>query len=215
MGRHSETPTEQQPAETWDRFYSESNRVWSGNPNGALVSQVAGLTPGTALELGCGEGADAIWLAERGWTVTGVDVSGVALERAAEHALSAGVSERTGWERHDLALWQPTRNYDLVTALFLHSMIDFPRESILRAAAAAVAPGGALLVVGHASFPPWSEHRPDASDFPSAENVAEALGLAAAGWQVHTASVPGRVATGPEGQTAQLTDSVLLAQRPA
>ncbi|GAA4377447.1 class I SAM-dependent methyltransferase [Paeniglutamicibacter cryotolerans] len=215
MGRHSEAQPEQRPAETWDQFYSESTRIWSGNPNSALVSQVAELSPGTALELGCGEGADAIWLAERGWQVTGIDVSGVALERAAEHALSAGVAESTDWERHDLALWQPSRSYDLVTALFLHSMIDFPREPILRAAAAAVAPGGSLLVVGHESFPPWSEHRPDASDFPPAENVAEALGLAGAGWRVHTASVPGRVATGPEGQAAQLTDSVLLARRPA
>ena len=102
-----------------------------------------------------------------------------------------------------------------MTALFLHSMIDFPREATLRTAAAAVAPGGHLLVVGHESFPPWSEHRPDATDFPSAEIVAESLGLADAGWRIHTASVPGRVASGPEGQTAQLTDSVLLARRPA
>lgn len=215
MGRHSQSPSAQQPEETWDHFYSESTRVWSGKPNAALLSQLTGLTPGSALELGCGEGADAIWLAQQGWTVTGVDVSGIALERAAEHSLAAGVAERTRFERHDLAHWQPTETYDLITALFLHSMIDFPREQILRTAAAAVAPGGTLLVVGHESFPPWSEHKPDATDFPSAQEVARALGLDDAGWSINAASVPGRVATGPEGQSAQLSDSVLLARRPA
>lgn len=215
MGRHSAEQPEQQAAETWDEFYAQSTRVWSGSANTALIARVTELTPGTVLELGCGEGADAMWLAEHGWKVTGIDVSSVALERATEHARAAGLAERISWERHDLTSWQPVGSYDLVTALFLHSMIDFPREDILRAAAAAVSPGGSLLIVGHESFPPWSEHQQDAADFPDAQQLATSLGLTEAGWKIHAQSTPGRVATGPEGQSFQLHDSVLLARRPA
>ncbi|MQA95954.1 MAG: methyltransferase domain-containing protein [Streptosporangiales bacterium] len=106
------------------------------------------LTPGTALDLGCGEGADAIWLAEQGWTVTATDVSKVALDRAAAHARERGVT--VDWRRHDLAESFPEGTYDLVCAFFLHSPVDMPRDGILRSAAAAVAPGGVLLIVGHA-----------------------------------------------------------------
>lgn len=109
------TPTD---AELWDERYRESTRIWSGNPNTALVREVEGLTPGRALDLGCGEGADAVWLARWGWRVTATDISRVALERAAEHAAEAGVRELVDWQFHDLGVsfpegsttWSPPRS---------------------------------------------------------------------------------------------------------
>src|SRR5215467_9291696 len=88
----------------WDERYRSAQRVWSGNPNPQLVAEVADRRPGRALDVGCGEGADAIWLARAGWTVVGADVSGVALERAAQHALHTGpaVAARIEWRQVDL-----------------------------------------------------------------------------------------------------------------
>ncbi len=89
--------------EFWDERYAGSNRVWSGKPNQRLVEQVAGLTPGRAVDVGCGEGADVVWLAQQGWLATGVDVSQVALDRAAQHAEEAGArcSHHLGPRRRD------------------------------------------------------------------------------------------------------------------
>jgi len=99
----------------WDRRYAEQDRMWSGQPNGALVAEVAGLDPGRALDVGCGEGADAIWLAERGWDVTALDVSGVALDRAAGHARDAGVT--VAWTHASLAEAAVSPgSFDLVSA---------------------------------------------------------------------------------------------------
>jgi len=78
----------------WDRRYAEHGQLWSGKPNGTLVAEVAGLTPGRVLDVGCGEGADAVWLTRNGWDVTALEVSGVALERAAAHSLAAGADEQ-------------------------------------------------------------------------------------------------------------------------
>src|SRR3954471_21898208 len=88
---HSPQPVPVTAAE-WDERYTGSPQIWSGNPNGALVAEVAALAPGRALDVGCGEGADAVWLATRGWRVTALDVSEVALDRAAQHARAAGVA---------------------------------------------------------------------------------------------------------------------------
>lgn len=123
--------------------------MWSGRVNPILAREASILTPGTALDLGCGEGADAIWLAQAGWRVTAIDVSTTALERAHEHATEAGVGDRIQCQHHDLAVSFPAGSFDLVSAQFLHSPIEMPRGEILRRAAAAVAPGGSLLVVGH------------------------------------------------------------------
>src|ERR1700749_1635441 len=138
----------------WDARYSSAHSLWSGNPNRQLVAEVggpAGLAPGTALDAGAGEGADAIWLAERGWQVTAVDVSGVALGRAAEHAAKAGdeVAARIRWQREDLREWiPPERAYDLVTSQYLH-LPGTLRSTLLARLAAAVRDGGTLLIVGH------------------------------------------------------------------
>lgn len=214
-------------ADVWEERYG-SARVWSGQANPALVHHVSDLEPGTALDLGSGEGADALWLAERGWRVTGVDVSATALARAAAHAEERGA--RVAWVEADLAEWEPEATYDLVTSFFLHSPVNFPRAQILRNAAAAVAPGGVLLTVGHASFPPWSRHHheshhPDPTEPPSeaaggeagprfptiAQTISEA-GLGR-GWDLLVADNLPREVTGPEGQRATILDSVVKARR--
>ncbi|MGD8166040.1 class I SAM-dependent methyltransferase [Herbiconiux sp. P16] len=150
----------------WEGRYREREQIWSGRPNRALVDVVEALTvmPGRALDLGSGEGADSIWLAEQGWRVTGVDISATALSRAGEHASDREVADRITWVQADLASWIPPTGFDLVSACFLHSPVAFPREEVLRRAAGAVAPGGHLLVVGHAGFPPWSRDAHGAND---------------------------------------------------
>ncbi|GLW66347.1 methyltransferase [Actinomadura rubrobrunea] len=133
----------------WEERYRGGDALWSGNPNPQLVAEAAALRPGRALEAGCGEGADAVWLAERGWRVTGVDFSATALERAAARAEAAGVADRVEWTRADLRTHTPAeRAYDLVSAHYLH-LPPAARRDLFARLAAAVAPGGTLLIVGH------------------------------------------------------------------
>ncbi len=146
--------------------------MWSGDANATLVSDVAALPPTTALDLGCGEGADAIRLAQRGWHVTAVDVSPTALARGAAQAVALSVAERVRFEQHDLTRSFPAGTYDLVSAQFLRSPIEFPRDRILRAAAGAVAPGGRLLVVAHAAFSPGTPEPPPAVRLPTPEMIS-------------------------------------------
>ncbi|WP_430330900.1 class I SAM-dependent methyltransferase [Rhodococcus sp. ACT016] len=135
----------------WNERYRSSHRLWSGNPNPNLVNEVSDLTTTTALDVGCGEGADAIWLAGRGWTVTAIDLSIVAIERAAGHAADAGsdIAERITWQQADLLEWNPgAMGYDLVTSQYVH-LPSGQREVLFRHLADLVAPGGTLLIVGH------------------------------------------------------------------
>lgn len=199
--------------EFWDGRYGESDRIWSGNPNTVLVREATGLEPGTALDLGCGEGADAIWLAQRGWRVTAADISGVALDHAARHAAKAGVADRIDWQRHDLGTSFPAGSFDLVSAHFLHSPGEMPREKILRSAASAVAPGGVLLVVGHAGFPAWEPDPHPEVHFPTPEEVLEALELPDGQWEVLLSEEHQRIQTGPDGQPTTRTDNALKVAR--
>lgn len=216
--RHGSEHESVDAAEFWETRYRtnrrDSGRMWSGSVNATVEQQAAALTPGTALEVGCGEGADALWLAARGWTVTAVDISAAALDVAAAEAARQGLAERITWEQADLTTWQPTAEYDLVTSAFLHSPFDFPREAILRRAASAVAPGGRLLVVGHAAPPPGSghEHQADAPPLPTPDEVLAALELDG-GWSVETNALVERVVARPDGHSATLVDAVLHARR--
>lgn len=141
----------------WDERYSGQGQIWSGEPNVQLVAEASDLTPGTALDLGCGEGGDVIWLARRGWTVTGADFSAAGLARAARLAAEAGVAEATDWLQVDARDFDPDgRTFDLVTSHYLHPP-DGGMVDVVTRLAAAVAPGGHLLVVGHAP-PPNSSH---------------------------------------------------------
>lgn len=195
----------------WDRLYGERGQVWSGRVNAALEREVEGLAPGRALDLGCGEGADALWLAERGWRVTAIDIAQTALERGAAEAARRGLV--VDWRCADLTRALPSGPYDLVSAQFLQSPVALPRDEVLRRAAAEVAPGGALLVVGHAAPPPWSSHQPDPSLMPTAAEVVTRLALPEVAWEAVRVEDVARPAIGPDGEAAELVDSVVLLRR--
>ncbi len=201
------------PAAFWEDRYSGQGQRWSGRANAALVREVSGLRAGSALDLGSGEGGDAIWLAQGGWTVTAVDIAPSALALAARNADATGVGARIRWVEADLAAWRPEETFDLVSAQFLHSPVELPREEILRRAASAVAPGGLLVVVGHGEFPPWSSHPDDGTVLPTPHDVFTALALPEDDWTVLTCALVDREATGPEGTSATLVDSVLTLRR--
>lgn len=133
--------------EDWDRRYLEKELVWSAEPNRFLVEEVGGLTPGRALDLGAGEGRNAIWLAGLGWRVTAVDFSAVALDKAGRIAASRGVE--IDWVNADLGEYRPEpAAFDLVLLLYLH-LPWREMASVLGQARAAVAPGGTFLLIGH------------------------------------------------------------------
>lgn len=155
----------------WDRRYADREQLWSGRPNGALVAEVAGLAPGKVLDVGCGEGADAIWLAGGGWDVTALEVSGVALERAAAHGRNAGVAVR--WVHatlEDAAL--PPASFDLVSAQY-PALRRSPDAVAERALLAAVAPGGTLLLVHHAGMDTRHAHEHDSHEHDSHEHDSD------------------------------------------
>jgi SAM-dependent methyltransferase len=198
----------------WEERYGERDRVWSGRVNVRLAELVDEMTPGRALDLGCGEGADAIWLAERGWRVTAVDISQTALDRAAGEAAAREVPGSIDFQRHDLTESFPEGVFDLVSAQFLHSTVRTDRAAVLRRAAAAVAPGGTLLVVDHSAVPPWAsklDHHHH--EFPSAAQVVESLNLGETQWDRIRVETVDRDAVGPDGQHAVLTDNVIVLRR--
>jgi SAM-dependent methyltransferase len=140
-------PGVQFTAEYWDDRYGSSAQVWSGSPNPHLVTVAGALDPGDALDVGSGEGADAIWLAAAGWRVTGVDISAVALGRAA--GVAGPVGSRITWDVADVLTWvPPVAAYNLVSAQFMH--LPLPAlTSLHERLTAATRPGGTLLVVQH------------------------------------------------------------------
>jgi SAM-dependent methyltransferase len=196
-------------AERWDQRYASSEQIWSGQPNVALVAEVAGLAPGRALDVGCGEGADAVWLAGRGWHVTALDVSRVALERARRHARDANVEVR--WVQGGLVEADlPADSFDLVSAQYA-ALPRTPGNHAERVLLAAVAPGGVLLVVHHADVDreQAKAHGFDPTDYVSPADVAALLD---ADWQVDVDEKrPRNVTTG--GGAHHTHDLVLRAHR--
>jgi SAM-dependent methyltransferase len=201
--------------EFWDARYSSSDQIWSGSPNQGFVEHVSDLEPGTALDVGCGEGADAIWLASRGWRVTAVDVSPVALERAAARASEAGleIAGRISWQQADLLSWDPApARFDLVSAQFVH-LPHAERDALNRRLAAAVRPGGTLLIVGH--HPSDLETTIGRWNLPgllfTSEEVAATLDPD--DWEIVAVAAPERQETDPEGRQVTIRDAVLRARR--
>ncbi|MEV7327771.1 bifunctional NAD(P)/FAD-dependent oxidoreductase/class I SAM-dependent methyltransferase [Micromonospora sp. NPDC093244] len=197
----------------WEERYLSKPAVWSGRPNPQLVAEAADLPPGRALDVGSGEGADAVWLAEQGWRVTAVDISTTALARAAEHADTVGVGDRIEFTHADLRDKPPAEDaYDLVSAQFMHLPPEQRRELFDRLAAA-VAAGGILLIVGHHPSDLWTSarrmHLPDMMY--TAEDVAASLDPSR--WEIVTAEARPRAATDPEGNPVTLHDAVLVARR--
>jgi SAM-dependent methyltransferase len=209
----TDTPAPAPAADFWEARYRDTDRVWSGRPNELLVREAGDLTPGTALDLGCGEGADAVWLAGRGWRVTGVDISATALERAAVHAADAGVGDRVAWERHELGRSFPEGSFDLVSAHYLQSPVALDQRAVLSSAANAVADGGTLLVVMHAGWPSWQTEPPFDAVFPTLDGVLDELALPAAEWTVETKQTVRRPSTSPEGTEGHRDDNVWRLRR--
>ncbi len=131
----------------WDSRYAERELLWTAEPNQFVAAEVAGEDPGAALDVACGEGRNAVWLAEQGWRVTAVDFSAVALDKA--RALAAGRNVTVDWVLADVVEYRPRpASFDLVVVAYLH--VPPPeRAAVLGAAAAALAPGGLALVIGH------------------------------------------------------------------
>ena len=175
---HSGHPVPGASAAEWDARYGEhETSMWSGRPNGRLVAEVAGLLPGHALDVGCGEGADAVWLAGNGWTVTAVDISDVALRRAEAAAELAGVSVR--WICGDVVATElAPGSFDLVSMQY-PALPTTPGDDGLRRLLATVRPGGVLLAVFHDLD---DEHRHhllergiDPADYVGADDLRRAL----------------------------------------
>lgn len=196
----------------WNDRYAARPRVWSGAVNPILPAEAASLPPGRALDIGCGEGADALWLAERGWHVLGVDIADLAIDRArAEAAARAGLEGAVEFRRADLRTWVPERRaFDLVLCFFVHLPPD-ERDLVFSRLAEAVAPGGTLLLVGHAVSDATS-----GVGRPSAHLLVDEADLLpyAAGFSTASTSTRPREVAGPS-ETSPLTvhDVVLVAQR--
>ena len=170
-------------ADHWDARYRDRPSLWSGNPNGGLVAEVTGMIPGRVLDVGCGEGADAIWLAEHGWQVTGLDVSAVAIERAQAAAAARGVEVR--WIVGDLATADiPASSYDLVSLQYA-PLLRGDDHAVARTLLDAVAPGGTFLAVGHDMKGDDHGHR---SEFDPADyyQVADLAALLDDTWRVES-----------------------------
>ena len=200
----------------WDTRYSSRSELWSGRPNVQLLAHASELDAGTALDVGCGEGADAIWLAQRGWHVTALDVSPVALQRGARRAaeIGADVARRIGWLHEDLLTWKGPKpaSYDLVSAQFMHLPKE-PREALFRLLTVSVAPGGTLLIVGHhpSDLQPTARRPRTPELFYTASEVAESFEPGA--WEIVVDAAPERSTTDPQGNTVLIHDTVLVARR--
>lgn len=221
------------PLQHWEQRYAGADAVWSGKVNPTLACALEHLTPGRSLDLGCGEGADVIWLAERGWDALGLDLSPTAVERARAAAVARGLGtepanapqrlpsardERTGtarFEQCDLTEWNPEAGtFDLVTASFFHSRAALARTEILRRALEAVAPGGHLVVLSHTAPPPWATALHSHHDqMLTAREEYEQLAPDPQQWVLDVAEQHEREVTDPDGAPAHLEDSLLVLRR--
>lgn len=194
----------------WDARYGASERLWSGGVNPVLEAEAAQLASGRALDAGCGEGGDSLWLAQRGWRVTGYDVSSVAIARARAESMRLKLDELASFDQRDLAAHPPAEStFDLVSGQYLH-VIPSQREPLYLGLAEAVRPGGLLLLVLHDKRDrELGIRRPPAETMLEAEELrACADGFAS----VHVELRP-RATVDRTGQPAMAHDLVLRAIR--
>lgn len=196
----------------WEQHWRQAGPSGAGSagghpPNPYLARETGGLVPGTALDAGCGAGAEAIWLASRGWQVTAVDISSAALAGAVEREAVGGGSEQVRWVEADLSGWDPGTRFDLVTTHYAHPAM--PQLEFYDRIARWVAPGGTLLIVGHL-------HTPGVAN-PPAEASATAAAIAArldeTAWEVVTAEECHRTHVGRAGRPPMVHDVVVRAVR--
>jgi SAM-dependent methyltransferase len=198
-------------AAEWDaRYLERDGAIWSGRPNGRLVAEAIALDPGRALEIGCGEGADAIWLAQRGWTVTAIDVSEVAIRRAREASDRVGAS--VDWIcGNALATPFPAGSFDLVSMQY-PALPKAAGEAAVRRLLGTVRKGALLLAVYHDLDEEHLEHMKsrgvDPADYVSADEIARLVGDA---FTVELHAIEPRI--DPPPGTAHIADVVLRARR--
>lgn len=212
--------TEPQDSAEWDARYSEQDQLWSGEPNKALVDLASELRKGRSLDIGCGEGADVVFLARNGWDATGIDLSTVAIDRAKRAADVRNVQAEFHVANVEEFARSHNEAYDLVTVFFFHSRDEELRAAAMRTIPELVKPGGHLLVVSHGQMPPWSKHHEheDGSPRPTfditPESEREELRVDS-DWHSVIAETRYREVTGPEGEEVTLSDAVLLVRKPA
>ncbi|BFU45227.1 class I SAM-dependent methyltransferase [Krasilnikovia sp. MM14-A1004] len=191
----------------WHHAHGDRAESGGNPPNPYLVRETGDLVPGTALDAGCGAGAEAVWLASRGWHVVAADISAEALSRAAKRAVSSPVQ----WVEADLTVWDPGTRFDLVTTHYAHPAM--PQPAFYERISDWVAPGGTLLIVGHLHTPDAAGH----GDHPPAEASATVADITArldpANWEIITAEQPLRTVNGPGGRAMTLHDVVVRATR--
>jgi SAM-dependent methyltransferase len=225
--RHAQHMTHSFDGEYWDQIWTGEREaaMATSEPSPYLAAEVSTLAPGTALDAGCGAGAEAIWLASRGWQVTGADIAAAALAHAGERADASGLAEQVTWVMADLSTWEPGAHFDLVTTHYAHPAV--PQLEFYDRIATWVAPGGTLLIVGHLHHEATGGHEHGnghgdghgrshgvAEDGPPAEAAATAAAITArldpAHWLIVTAEETHRTVPG-HGTT--LHDVVVRATR--
>lgn len=203
----------------WEQRWSQAYRdhadaIRKMSPNPRLLTAARDLTPGTALDAGCGHAADTLWLASHGWRVTAADVATTALRHAQAHAetLGSDIASRIDWTQADLTTWTPTENhFDLVTSHYSHGV--GPREELVRRLATAVVPGGTLLVVGHDPSDPTTDIPYDSAPEFYVTPDELVAGLDLDHWDIDVSEIRPRPATDQHGHEATARDAVLLARK--
>jgi len=213
VGHGHTSPSEAlSPTEYWEQRYSGREPIWSGKVNETMASVVSEFTPGVALDLGCGEGGDVLWLAEHGWQAHGLDISTTAVGRARTLAEERGLDSAT-FTATDLTAWEPEpASLDLVTASFFQSNVALDRTAILRRAASALRPGGHLVVTSHAAPPSWAS-TPRHPNMISIDEEVHQLAQPAEQWTVITAEERARPALDPDGHAGEHLDALLVLRR--
>jgi SAM-dependent methyltransferase len=197
----------------WEAHYQGMEPAWGTRPNRVLAALVNDLNPapGLALDLGCGHGGDALWLASNGWQVTAVDVSAAAVARVAAAAQKSGLTDRLTAIRQDLAGGLPAGPFDLVYACYFHTPVNIDRDAIISRASSLLFPKGLLVVVDHGSSSPWSWGHPDQT-FPTPHETLTRFDLGNDLRVVRTETA-WREASGPDGQHGEVADNIIVAQR--